>query len=221
MQRKISVNDLKSGRATSRDSAAAPISRVWLSQVGVILAGFAVLGTSGCGQSSAEQRLGAQLKAANVSKGDVFPLAGKVLVDGLPAHTASLGQRTVVVLFDRAKPDLDLVQRPIAECNSQGEFTFQTYGSRGGDGVAAGQYVVAIALLPVEDRGGAGNGSLDELKNLYNDPDRNAARPEFVIDHKSPGKKDYAFELKLAGEEPVTTPAPHAVAQYPYPHAND
>jgi hypothetical protein len=196
-----------------------PICRVWLVEGWGILAGFALLATSGCGHLSAEQRLGAQLKAANVSKHDAFPLAGKVLVDGLPAHTASSGQRTVVVLFDRAKPDLAVDQRPIAECNSEGEFSFQTYGND--DGVAAGQYVVTIAQLPLENRAAAGSGNLDELKNLYNDPDKNAQRSGFVIDHKSPGKRDYVFELKVAGEEPVTTPAPRAVTKYPYEHAND
>jgi hypothetical protein len=196
-----------------------PISRVWLFQVWGILAGFAVLATSGCGRSSAEQRLGVQLKAANVSKHDVVPFAGKVLVDGLPAHTASLSQRTVLVLFDRAKPDLAVNQRPIAECNPQGEFTFSTYGN--GDGVKAGQYVVTIAQLPVESREGPKNGGLDELKNRYNDPDKNAERPEFVVEHKSPGKSDYQFELKVAGEESVTSPAPRAVTQYPYEHATD
>jgi hypothetical protein len=123
------------------------------------------------------------------------------------------------VLFDRAKSDLPVNQRPIAECNPQGEFTFNTYGN--GDGVKAGQYVVAIAELPVESREGADSRGLDELKNHYNDPDKNAERPEFVIDHKSPGKTDYQFDLKIAGEDPVTSPAPRAVTQYPYEHAND
>ena len=195
------------------------ISRVWLFQVWGILAGLAVLATSGCGRSSAEQRLGVQLKAANATKHDVSPLAGKVLVDGLPARTVSSSQRTVVVLFDRTKADLPVNQRPIAECNPQGEFTFSTYGN--GDGVKVGQYVVAIAQLPVESREGPDSRGLDELKNRYNDPDKNAERPEFVIDHKSPGKTDYQFELKVAGEEPVTSPAPRAVTQYPYEHAND
>ncbi len=201
------------------NSEPGPISRVWLFQVWAILAGFALLATSGCSRSSAEQRLGVQLKAANATKHDVFRLAGKVLIDGLPARTASLSERTVVVLFDRAKADLPVNQRPIAECNPQGEFTFSTYGN--GDGVKAGQYVVAIAQLPVESRVGADSRGLDELKNRYNDPDKNAERREFVIDHQSPGKTDYQFELKVAGEEPVTSPAPRAVTQYPYEHAND
>jgi hypothetical protein len=201
------------------NSGSGPMSPVRLFHACGILAWFAVLAASGCGGSSAEQRLGAQLKAASASKHAVCPLAGKVMVDGEPAHTASLAQRIVVVLFDRDKPDLAVNQRPIAECNPQGEFAFQTYGND--DGVASGKYVVAIAQLPVENRERTESGTVDELKNLYNDPDKNAEKPDFVIDHKSPGKRDYLFELKLAGEEPVTTPAPRAVKEYPFPHAND
>ena len=132
------------------NSEAGPISRVWSFQVWGILACFAALSTTGCGRSSPDQRLAVQLKAANATKGDVFPLAGRILVDGEPAHTASLSQRILVVLFDPAKPSLAVNQRPIAECNPQGEFAFTTYGDA--DGVAPGKYVVAFAELPVESR---------------------------------------------------------------------
>ena len=51
----------------------------------------------------------------------------------------------------------------------------------------------------------------DELKNLYNDPDKNAEIPEFKIDLKPPGIKDAHFNLTVEGKEPVTTPGPHAI----------
>ena len=43
----------------------------------------------------------------------------------------------------------------------------------------------------------------DQLMNLYSDPDTNGQIPEFKIDHKPPGKKDYAFNLAVAGKEPA------------------
>ena len=51
----------------------------------------------------------------------------------------------------------------------------------------------------------------DQLKNLYNDPDKNKSIPEFHIDHKAPGRKDYVFDLKLAGKEPVEPPGQFAL----------
>jgi hypothetical protein len=50
----------------------------------------------------------------------------------------------------------------------------------------------------------------DALRNLYNDPDTNAEIAEFKIDHKAPGKKDYAFDLKLDNSAAVE-PGPHAI----------
>ena len=42
----------------------------------------------------------------------------------------------------------------------------------------------------------------DGFQNLYNDATRNQTEhPEFKIIHQSPGKKDYVFELKIAGRE--------------------
>jgi hypothetical protein len=49
------------------------------------------------------------------------------------------------------------------------------------------------------------------LKNLYNDPEKNANVPEFNIEHKPPGKRDYAFELNVVGEEPVLNPSPKSL----------
>ncbi|HEX4072436.1 MAG TPA: hypothetical protein VHX68_14745, partial [Planctomycetaceae bacterium] len=50
----------------------------------------------------------------------------------------------------------------------------------------------------------------DGLKNLYNDPDVNSKKPEFVIDHQAPGKTDYTFNLSVAGEAPPSAPGPKA-----------
>ena len=55
-------------------------------------------------------------------------------------------------------------------------------------------------MLKTNGRGYVGP---DQLKNLYNDPDTNGQNPDFRIEHKPPGKKDYHFDLAVAGKEPA------------------
>jgi len=86
-------------------------------------------------------------------------------------------------------------------CDKNGHFEFNTYGT--GDGLPAGSYVVLFAQPKTE--GG------DGLKNLYNDPDKNAQEERFQINLTSPGKTDWAFDLAVAGKDPITTPGVHAV----------
>ena len=50
----------------------------------------------------------------------------------------------------------------------------------------------------------------DGLKNLYNDPEINSKKPEFLIDHQAPGKTDYTFNLSVAGGTPPEAPGPKA-----------
>ncbi|HUE15288.1 MAG TPA: hypothetical protein VMR25_14050, partial [Planctomycetaceae bacterium] len=50
----------------------------------------------------------------------------------------------------------------------------------------------------------------DGFKNLYNDPEKNAKVPEFKIDQQAPGKSDYKFDLKLAGQQEAE-PGPKAL----------
>ena len=180
---------------------------------GVALGSFAIFGClllalSGCGGLTADQRVNAELTKLDKPKLKVFPFGGKVTVDGVPAQSERHSQRVYVVLFDRAKPDLKLRERPNAACDQQGEFSFQTYVPN--DGVAPGEYVVAIAQLAIQERSGNFAGR-DELQNLYNDPDKNDNEPMFVIKHGSPGNKNYVFDLRVAGREPVSDPGPRAV----------
>jgi hypothetical protein len=53
----------------------------------------------------------------------------------------------------------------------------------------------------------------DELKNLYNDPDKNAKEEKFKLDLKLPGQEGYQVDLAVAGKEPVETPGPNAVTR--------
>ena len=169
-----------------------------------------VLAAGGCGRAmSSGQKVEKELKSIGQPKQEVFPFAGKVLADGQPPQVPR-DQKIVVVLFDRAKPNLSVGDRPRAVCNSQGEFSFTTYDNS--DGVDAGEYEVAIAQLAFNRKDDSFTGP-DALHNLYNDPDKNKSKSEFVIKHAAPGKRDYRFDLRLAGEEPVQSPGQHAVTQ--------
>ena len=86
------------------------------------------------------------------------------------------------------------------DADSDGFFRFSSYGI--GDGEPAGTYVIVFAALT--DKKKHGYVGPDELKNLYNDPEKNEKIPEFKIDHKAPGKADYEFNLKVAGSEKQT-----------------
>jgi len=182
--------------------------------VGVLVA-LAVVGTAGCGRQTADQAVNEALQKAGQSRAIVFPLAGKVTTDGhVPEPGAAgplttAGPRIIVMLWDRAKLDAPISGLPRATCDSKGEFAFNMYGQ--GDGVPPGKYVVTIVELKFDKR--KGYVGPDGLKNLYNDPEKNAQIPAFTIDHQSPGKKDYAFDLKTEGRE-AATPGPHAVTAF-------
>lgn len=155
----------------------------------------------GCGGGpNAEQALDLHLKQDKIQRQNVFPLAGHVTIDGHPPGSDT--NVIVVVLNDAKTQQVPAGKRPRAICSPAGEFAFTSYLAN--DGMAAGDYVVTFAMLADTKRGLFGP---DQLKNLYNDPDKNKTIPEFHIDHKAPGRKDYAFDLKLAGKEPVESPA--------------
>lgn len=160
----------------------------------------------GCARSS-NQALQAAIKQTGQKPESLAPIGGKVLVDGEPAHFVK-PLKLVVMLYDPSKPNLPQSKRPCKECSPDGEFSFGTYTK--GDGLPAGRFVVAFAVLNVTMQGLKGP---DHLKNLYNDPDMNAATPEFNIQHQRPGKTDYVFDLKVAGKEGIDTPGPNALTE--------
>jgi hypothetical protein len=163
---------------------------------------------SGCNRG-VDARAAAAMAQYGMKTVDVYPLAGKVLIDGAPPGEQTQkgrGSAVFIVLFDQANPGARANEMPHAIVQADGSFAFRTYSSK--DGVPPGKYVVAIAEL---ERGGrASYGGPDGLNNLYNDPDKNAQNRELVIDHHRPGKTDYYFNLRIAGEEPVQ-PGPRAV----------
>ncbi len=134
----------------------------------------------------------------------VCQLAGKVTIDG---NTPKGDGDILVMLYDR-KEVRRRSARPLAICRPNGEFSFSTYISD--DGGPLGSYVLLFARLKRSKNGYVGP---DGLGNLYNDPDKNLEKPGFVIEHKRPGRTDYAFDLKTRGVDPISTPGPHALTQ--------
>jgi hypothetical protein len=163
-----------------------------------------VLAAAGCSKSS-DNGLDLMLKQTGQSRENIFPLAGKITIDGQVPHVV-FPDRLLVMLNDPTNPIL--TQRPRRQCDEKGEFSFGTF--RKGDGIRAGKYIVTFAILKITPQGLHGP---DGLKNLYNDPDKNADIPEFNIVHSAPGKKDYVFDLKLEGRDGVDTPGPKALTE--------
>lgn len=173
-------------------------------RVGLVLALAGML-AAGC-SSGSEQALDRALKDSGKTKDAVYPLAGKVLIDGAPPQL-DRGYRLVIVLNDPEKLDTPAIDKPHVNADDKGEFRFSTYGQM--DGIKPGKFIVTFGVYKRERI--LGLVPPDQLHDLYTDPDVNKDLPGFVIDHKAPGKKDYVFSLETAGKEPVTHPGPHAL----------
>jgi hypothetical protein len=153
---------------------------------------------SGCsGRESADKALDRALQNAGQSRQVVYPLAGKVVIDGQVPQLANK-MKLIVMLNDTKKPDEPLANRLYEVCDAQGEFVFHTYTRN--DGVPEGKYILTVAELDFNKK--RGYQGPDKLQNLYNDPDKNAQVAQFVVDHKPPGKSDYVLNLEVAGKEP-------------------
>lgn len=160
----------------------------------ILLVLSALLGVVGCGRRDSERRLQKALADAGLKKIDVVPFAGRVTIDGESPKLGS-GDSLLVVLRERDKIGVSPDTRLKLFCDRDGNFAATSYFL--GDGMKPGQYVVTFALF--RDAARTGLTGPDQLKNLYNDPDKNLQIPELNIDHKSPGKRDYAFDLQVAG----------------------
>lgn len=174
------------------------------------LLSFMVLGCGG--PRTDEQRIEQQYKDnPQLKRAKLAPFAGTVTIDGNEPHLDGImGKPAVLVILRDPKQQWD-PSKPLqfAICDTHGHFAFTS--STKDDGALPGSYVVLFAQL-VRRPQNAFVGP-DRLKNLYNDPDVNAKNPEFVIELKPPGKTDCAFELKVAGENPVEAPKPQAVTE--------
>jgi hypothetical protein len=152
----------------------------------------------------------------------VAKCAGRVTVDGQPP------KQDCKIFVTLHRPDhLDEAAhlrgkgyQLFTPCDADGSFVFR-------NGVEPGQYVITFVELHARggaqksDTGGArmvrGNNSPrgfqqpDELKNLYNDPNKNIKDPTFNLNLAFPGRDDFQFDLAVAGKEAVDKPGPNAI----------
>jgi hypothetical protein len=150
---------------------------------------LAALVAAGCGGAqNVDQRIDRALREAGTLRVAVFPLSGKVTVDGEPPSGTGVA---LVMLSDPAKLDVPLAQRRFAHCESDGRFIFTTY--KYGDGIPEGDYVVTLAQL--SENGSLNSRGPDGFRNLYSDP----RTSEFKIEHRPPGRTDYTLELHIEG----------------------
>jgi hypothetical protein len=155
----------------------------------------------GCeGRPSTAERLEEAYKSAGMDPVTVYPLGGTITVDNAPPLAKSETARLVVIAYDPAKPDVKAKGTTRAFVKPDGSFELPP--------LPPGKYVMLFAQLGHNPR--MGFFGPDALKNLYNDPDVNSKKPEFLIDHQAPGKLDYTFNLSVAGETPPAAPGPKA-----------
>jgi len=173
----------------------------------------------GCNENQLDRAADEQAKEIGFAQQNLAKLVGRVTVDGQPpAAETSL----VVILNDPQHLDATANgKRPevFTVCSGQGDFAIMT---------KPGKYILTFVALhqaemPRGERpvgrglgpsGPMSRGNLlppDELKNLYNDPDKNAKEEKFKLDLKLPGQEGYQVDLALAGKDPVATPGPNAV----------
>jgi hypothetical protein len=167
------------------------------------------LAIAGCTrQQSADQALAKAYEATGGSRQEVAKFAGTVTIDQQTPTTSGPSQ-TLVILYDPRHPDTSKKAPIYTTCDAEGHFQFTTYGQ--GDGVPPGTYVVLFAQLRMNTWGQMGYSQPDELKNEYNDPDKNQKDPEFKVEVTAPGRTDYHFDLKVAGKDLAGVPGPNAI----------
>jgi hypothetical protein len=158
---------------------------------------------AGCNkQQSTADRIKQAAEASGIKSVTVYPLAGTVTVDNQSADLKSKKWGLIVMACDVSKPD-GAATGPFVHVKSDGNFEFPD------GGIPPGKYVLLFAGLQRNKR--KGWVGPDALKNLYNDPDVNGKKEQFTIDHQSPGKTNYSFNLSVAGETPVAAAGPRAL----------
>jgi len=179
---------------------------------------FAVV-LSGCTRRKSAEEAVDQFFTDNptAKRMDVARFAGRVMIDGMPPEKKP--NTRLFILLNKPEHPQKLPTR-FMEVAPDGTFDFMTYLA--GDGVPVGKYIVEFAQLHAP-RGGGGRGGMvgrlykgpDDLKNLYNDPDKNKDIKDFVVDVERPGRGDYEFNLAVAGKDPVAEPGKHAATAVP------
>jgi hypothetical protein len=162
-----------------------------------------VVGVWGCGDRKTQERMKQQLAETKSSDAPVAKFSGKVTIDG---EVPSVPAKFALVLILYSDKDVQPGHEKIfhTACDKDGHFEFTRYSK--GDGVPPGSYTVLFEELMA--RTGSRFTGADQLKNLYNDPDKSP----FHVDITPPGKTNWEFNLEIAGKDPAT-PGPHAVTQ--------
>jgi hypothetical protein len=162
----------------------------------------------GCNRTpSTAERVKQAYESSGLTRVDLYPLAGTVTVDNAPPSIKAKKTAIVAMAYNLSKTDVPVDQNSWVTVQSDGSFAFPD------GGLPPGKYVMLFAQLQLhKKRGWHGP---DGLKNLYNDPDVNSKKTEFLVDHDKPGKTDYRFNLNLAGETPPPQAAPKALIQLP------
>lgn len=182
---------------------------------------LAAAASEGCNKTATEeQAVNEYFKNSKVARVPVGKFAGRVTVDGQPPAE---GTRLFVILNDPEHLEKPGKRFPkfFARCDAQGNFEFTTYVT--GDGVQYGKYLVTFAELRSANlqRGRGVRGMRpgreqqfvgpDELKNLYNDPQKNKDDQTFLVTVEGSGRADHEFNLSIAGKDPVSAPGEYAV----------
>ncbi len=177
---------------------------------------LALIGTNsflaGCGARTGQSALSDQLKELNTTQQPTAKFAGTVTIDGRPPRDA-IKNGLRVLLYDPKNPPTGNMPPLNAIVNhADGTFEFTTYSL--GDGAPLGSYIVLFVALKHSLMGKQeGYHQPDALRNLYNDPDKNATNPEFKVEVAPPGKSDYHFDLAIEGKDPVS-PSPKAITHF-------
>jgi hypothetical protein len=169
--------------------------------LGIALASVGVIALGCDSRPSTAQRLANAYKESGIKPVPLYPLAGKVTVDN-EAPSPKANRSLLVVAYDASRPDSRAADHKFVQAQTDGSFEFP-------GGLPAGKYLMVFAELIYRRRGGFLGA--DGLNNLYNDPDVNSKKPQFVIDHQAPGKTDYEFNLTVAGETPPAASGPKAL----------
>jgi hypothetical protein len=176
--------------------------------LGQVVAPFlVVVVVVGCNKSESNtERMKAAYENAGMKPTSVYPLSGTLTVDNqAPVGPKSRRWAIAVMAYDTSKPDQPARGQAFVMAKSDGSFTF-------GEGLPPGKYVMLFAGLEFNKRRGWHGPDL--LKNLYNDPDVNAKKTEFLIE-VPPAKTDCAFNLSVVGEAPLAKPGPKSLIDIP------
>jgi hypothetical protein len=172
------------------------LSTLWFAVL-VILCNLA----AGCSES-ADQAVARRKVELNIKDVPTAKFSGKVSIDN-QAPQLPADHNLLTFLFDPKSPPKEGHPPRYTVCQPDGTFQFND--------VPPGSYVVLFGEFR-RGRPGVFHGP-DALKNLYNDPDKNATQDVFKVDLASSGKSGQTFNLEVAGKEGVTSPGPQAVAQ--------